>query len=158
MATNNRPQNGEETHSPIYRLLNSSTTCPSNMATNVDRLDGNSPPEDFYRYYNMFASSGNLNGACTSRSAGTQQYSIWQPQQHDTVSTTTATTTTTTASSISGCRTSASLGTSRGALEPIGTRPKTTNTTLQSIPSGTQSSSSAAASCPTNPLFHLLRA
>ncbi|KRF85275.1 uncharacterized protein Dvir_GJ27012 [Drosophila virilis] len=127
MATNNRPQNSRETHSPIYRLPASSTTSPSNMTTNVDRLDGNSPPEDF-------------------TSITTQQ-----PQQHDTASTTTATTTTATSSSSSGCRTSASLGTSRAALEPIGTRPKTTNPTLQSTPSGTQSSSLAAASCATKP-------
>ncbi|KRF85671.1 uncharacterized protein Dvir_GJ25796 [Drosophila virilis] len=64
----------------------------------------------------------------------------------------TETTSTTTVSSSSGGRTSVSLGTSRSALEPIGTRPKTTNPTLQSTPSGTQKSSLAAASCATNPL------
>ncbi|KRF80759.1 uncharacterized protein Dvir_GJ25613 [Drosophila virilis] len=148
MATNNRPQNNEEIHSPIYPLPNSSIISPTNIAANVDRLDGSRPLEDFYQYYNnVLASSANRNGASTSLSAGTQQCSTWQPQQHGTVSTTTATTTTTTASSSSGCRTSASTGTSRAALEPIGTRPKAANPTLQSTPYGTQ----AAGSCVTNP-------
>ncbi|KRF82407.1 uncharacterized protein Dvir_GJ26018 [Drosophila virilis] len=121
MATNNRPQNNEEIHSPIYPLPNSSIISPTNIAANVDRLDGSRPLEDFYQYYNnVLASSANRNGASTSLSA---------------------------ASSSSGCRTSASTGTSRAALEPIGTRPKAANPTLQSTPYGTQ----AAGSCVTNP-------